>query len=231
MPNNYEIAISVPKDEWCFEMVNDLKSVSLRRYTDLAQALFMLHERKMTLMDPNNWDDKNDSMFLSEYKVKKKLKVVAALCFARASETYHHWGIFSKGNDGVCICFNMDKLVSQLSSIEGMQCRSVEYKTFDQMRETSIKVDDLPFLKRYGYSAEKEFRVLYESGNDGSSYPAFPIDLSCITRIVVSPWLPEPYFKEVKRVLKRTGLPSSVPVLQSTLIGSRKWQEFAHSAT
>lgn len=211
-------------------MADELTSLSLRRYTNLAQALYMLHERKITLMDPNNWDDKNDSMYLAEYKAKKKLKVVAAICFARASETYHHWGIFSKGNDGICICFNREKLVSQLSGIDGIKCRSVEYKTFNEMRESSVRIDDLPFLKRYGYSAEKEFRVLYESRKAGSIYPTFPIDLSCITRIIVSPWLPETYFKEVKRVLKGTGLPSSVPVSQSTLTGSRTWQEFARSA-
>jgi hypothetical protein len=34
----------------------------LRRYTDLTALIYLLHQRKITLLDPSSWDDKNDSL-------------------------------------------------------------------------------------------------------------------------------------------------------------------------
>ena len=59
----------------------------LRRYTNLPALLYLLRERKITLLDPASWDDKNDSYFLSLYHQKKQLKSVLALCFTPAFET------------------------------------------------------------------------------------------------------------------------------------------------
>jgi hypothetical protein len=39
----------------------------LRRYTDLTALIYLLHKRKITLLDPASWDDKNDSFYLSKY--------------------------------------------------------------------------------------------------------------------------------------------------------------------
>ena len=46
----------------------------LRRYTQLPGLFYMLSEKKVTLLDPSSWDDKNDSYFLELYKAKRKLK-------------------------------------------------------------------------------------------------------------------------------------------------------------
>ena len=62
----------------------------LRCYTNLPALLYLLRERKITLLDPETWDDKNDSHFLSVYREKKSFKCVLALCFTQVSETYHH---------------------------------------------------------------------------------------------------------------------------------------------
>jgi hypothetical protein len=65
-----------------------MSDTHFRRYTDLPSLIQILTNRKITLLDPATWDDKNDSFFLSTYKEKKKLKSVLALCFTSASETY-----------------------------------------------------------------------------------------------------------------------------------------------
>jgi Family of unknown function (DUF6152) len=39
----------------------------LRRYTDIPALISLLSERKITLLDPASWDDKNDSRFLALY--------------------------------------------------------------------------------------------------------------------------------------------------------------------
>jgi len=82
----------------------------LRRYTHLPALLYMLNERKITLLSPATWDDTNDSHYLLRYKEKKKLKTVLALCFSQSDETYHHWRIFSGSAAGVCIRFDQDSL-------------------------------------------------------------------------------------------------------------------------
>jgi hypothetical protein len=33
----------------------------LRRYTDIPALVYLLAERKITLVDPQSWDDANDS--------------------------------------------------------------------------------------------------------------------------------------------------------------------------
>ena len=66
----------------------------LRRYTDLPALLHMLAAKQLTLLDPKTWDDQNDSFFMSQYKERKKLKTVLALCFSQTAKTYHHWRSF-----------------------------------------------------------------------------------------------------------------------------------------
>jgi hypothetical protein len=78
----------------------------LRRYTDIPALISVLSERKITLLDPASWDDKNDSRFLALYKDKEKLQSVLALCFTQTDEMYHHWRVFANGSAGVCIRFD-----------------------------------------------------------------------------------------------------------------------------
>jgi len=73
----------------------------LRRYTTLPSLLDLLVTKHLTLLTPDSWDDKNDAFYLQQYKDKKKLKAVYAMCFTEGNETYHHWRVFSGGNGGV----------------------------------------------------------------------------------------------------------------------------------
>lgn len=73
----------------------------LRRYTDLTSLMYLLHKRKITLLDPASWDDKNDSHYLTLYKEKRKLRSVLALCFSRrTSDTIS--GVCSHSARPVC---------------------------------------------------------------------------------------------------------------------------------
>lgn len=64
--------------------------ITFRRYTTLPFLLDILHEKRLPLLDPASWEDKNDSYYLELYKSGKRLKSVLAICFAEAQETYHH---------------------------------------------------------------------------------------------------------------------------------------------
>lgn len=71
----------------------------LRRYTDLPALIYLLSERKLTLLDPKSWDDQNDAYYLELYREKKRLSSVLALCFTQASETYQGTGGLSLDAD------------------------------------------------------------------------------------------------------------------------------------
>ncbi|HAN5191981.1 TPA: DUF2971 domain-containing protein, partial [Escherichia coli] len=102
---------------------------NLRRYTNLPSLLYMLTMKKITLLDPKSWDDKNDSLFLDNYTKYKNLKKTLALCMTRKSETYHHWSVFTTRENGVCIVFDYEKLIAHLNSLKDIIHGDVKYMT------------------------------------------------------------------------------------------------------
>ena len=164
-------------------------NASYRRYTDLPSLIQILTNKKLTLLDPSLWDDKNDSYYLSVYKEKKSLQSVLALCFTKESETYHHWRVFSSGTSGVCINFNSKMLENAFSQIVNLQFKEVDYLTLKSQKSSPPSIAQLPFLKRIPYKHEKEYRALWESNSIKKSSYDVPIDLSSITRITLSPWM------------------------------------------
>ena len=40
----------------------------IRRYTDMPTLVYLLKNKQITLLDPNTWDDKNDSCDLAILK-------------------------------------------------------------------------------------------------------------------------------------------------------------------
>jgi hypothetical protein len=74
-----------------------------------------LLNKKIVLLNPSSWEDRNDSHYLERYKADKKLKTLVALCFSKKRETFHHWKIFSGGPAGVCVEFDKDMLLKPLS--------------------------------------------------------------------------------------------------------------------
>jgi len=157
-------------------------AVTLRRYTDIPALIYMLRKGKLTLLNPASWDDRNDSHYISLYKEKKQLGAVLALCFTEAGETYHHWRVFSSGTSGVCIRFNKTRLLEHVEENTTIRFGPAQYRMMDHVRSSAISIDDLPFLKRYAFRDEKEFRLLYETKRPLQSKD-FPLPLECIDRI------------------------------------------------
>jgi hypothetical protein len=90
----------------------------LNRYTSFASLLAMLQNREITLLSPGFWEDRNDAYYMSQYKSRKELGTLLALCFSQAEETYHHWRVFTHGADGVCITFRRAQLLHALGGEE-----------------------------------------------------------------------------------------------------------------
>ena len=201
----------------------------LRRYTNLPALIYLLRERRITLVDPQTWDDSNDSHYLSVYRDKRKLKSVLALCFTQASETYHHWRVFSNGSSGVCIEFKRKNL---LMAVRGDRLRAgeVKYPTIRQLRSRQPHVRDLPFLKRHAFRDDMEFRMIYESAKRQVSKLDIPIHLSCINRITLSPWLNPAVASQVKRALWSTDGCGDLDIARSTLVSNEEWKDLGEAA-
>ena len=133
----------------------------LRRYTNLAATIHLLRTKKITLLDPSTWDDKNDAFFIEQYKAVKKAKTVLSLCFTQGDERYHYWRAFSNGTDGVCIHFDRDLLLAAFQEDNRIRSKQVRYKKMENIRALQLDEDELPFVKRWPYQDEREFRVLY----------------------------------------------------------------------
>jgi hypothetical protein len=197
-----------------------------RRYTNLASALHILRNRCLTLLSPETWDDRNDAFFMAEYKRLKGAKTVLAICLAEREETYHHWRLFSHGADGVCLEFDREILLSALAGANGVRHQLVDYELVtDVNRMEDVDLERLPFMKRWPYGDEQEYRVVYVDTEREFASCSIPIDLASITRITLSPWLAPELVAVVKEVLKSLPGCSTKKVYRSTLIDNNEWKK------
>jgi hypothetical protein len=113
-------------------------------------------------LSPRTWDDKNDAYYLEVYRQRKNLGSILALCFAEAPETYHHWHVFAGKSSGVCLEFERDLLVDSVCRTPGVQCDFVKYPQIRDLRVTHPTTEELPFVKRYPFKDEREFRIIGE---------------------------------------------------------------------
>jgi hypothetical protein len=200
-----------------------VKLLNYRRYTQLPAVINMLAKRQLTLLSPAAWDDKNDSYFLERYGVRRGLKSVLALCFTREVETYHHWAVFAPGPSGIRVSFSAARLQPFLDACDGLRLEPERYLRLKDLEGRRLETDELPFVKRYPYRAEREVRLLWESADEARTSLDIPIDLSVITDITLSPWLHPSLEAELKRTLKSIPGCSSVRISRSTLVGNAQW--------
>jgi hypothetical protein len=197
----------------------------LRRYTDISSLISILCNREITLLNPSNWDDKNDSRFLALYKRNKHLKSVLALCFTEADDTYHHWGPASGNSSRVCIRFDTSLLLEAVRKQPDVRTGRVLYRTIKEMLKLkdNLKTEDLPFFKRSPYQDEREFRIIHESSTEELDSLPIPIPLKCITRITLSPWLPVALYPSLKSVLRGINEDTKLKIYRSTLTSNEDW--------
>lgn len=206
------------------------ESSVLFRYTDLPGAVYMLRTKQLTLLNPESWDDANDSHFLKLYKTARKLTCLAALCFSEADETYHHWRIFAAGSSGVRIEFDREKLFAALDLVPEIRRAKVEYRLIRDLKVGAPTISELPFLKRQPYENEDEYRLIYESKTREQSAVDIPISLSAIRRITLSPWMNKTVSKQVRGLIKTIPGCDKLSVPRSTLIGNDDWMAYGDAA-
>lgn len=205
----------------------------LRRYTDLPALLYMLRHKKLTLVDPKDWDDTNDSYYLLTYKEKRQLKSVLALCLTESEETYHHWRIFAPGSAGVCVHFDRPSLIKALGRVRGITVRAVDYQKVHEARRRPRppRIDELPFLKRAGFVAEAEYRAIYASEEREASYLDVPIAIDSILKVTLSPWLNRRLSTSVREAMAAIPGCEDLTVVRSTIVGNVEWKKLGDEAT
>jgi hypothetical protein len=193
----------------------------LRRYTDLASLFSLLLEKKLALRDPGTWDDLNDRYFLELYKREYALESLFALCFVRAPERYHFWQVFAPGRSGIRIRFHAGKLLKTIARYGDVRAEKVHYRRLTEVKYVPIK--QYPFVKRYGFIDEEEFRFIYESKTLRLGFEV-PIELSCIQSIKVNPWLSPSQFRHVREVIHSLKDCGSLDITHSRLTNSETWK-------
>jgi hypothetical protein len=203
------------------------KRAVLRRYTSVPALLHLLQNRKITLLSPASWDDRNDAFFMHQYKERAELKSVLALCFASAAETYHHWRVFTHGSDGVCITFRRDGLLAAFRKNSDVRAKNVRYKLIKELGAFRPTLSELPFLKRRPYEDEKEFRIVYIDKKEELEAKGFDIDLACIERVTLSPWMPKALADAVKSAIKSIPGCAKMNVYRTSLLENEAWKRSA----
>jgi hypothetical protein len=165
---------------------------------------------------------------MEAFQMRSGAKSVLALCFAEAPETYHHWRVFSSGSDGVCLEFDTAKLQEAAASHPRFKCGSVEYRTIDLAASKGIQTEDLPFVKRFPFRDEKEFRIISVHRSEVREFDRLKISLSAIKRITLSPWMPRPLSEAVKTTLKGIKGCTNLRVYKSTLVENERWKRVAN---
>jgi hypothetical protein len=198
---------------------------------DLAALIYLLQHRCLTLLNPETWDDTNDSHFMTLYRRRKNLRSVVAACFSESDETYHHWRVFANGASGVCVKFHRSTLTRALDKVPGVRRGLVKYLSLDEIDDRPLTIKELPFLKRYAYEHEEEYRVIFESTTDRLTAYDINVPLSAIERITLSPWMNRKLYLETKRLLKTIPGCAGIKFLQSTLISNETWKDYGETAT
>nr|WP_321239295.1 DUF2971 domain-containing protein [uncultured Tolumonas sp.] len=209
-------------------MTTYIPSNYLRRYTELPYLIQYLQTKKLVLPNPETWDDKNDTFYIKRYSEIKKFKSTYALCLTQAKETYHHWRIFAHGSSGICIEFHKDTFLKILDNHAEIHHNPVVYKRISELDETQPSTDELPFLKRIAFEDEKEYRLFVGSEiSYSNSLFTFKVPFNVISRIILSPWLPNNVASEVMHFLKTIPGCNEIEVYQSTLIENEIWKNKA----
>lgn len=203
---------------------------TIKRYTELPFVLQALQEKKLVLLNPASWDDKNDAHYIKRFKQKQGLKGVLALCLTEAIQTYHHWRIFTHGASGACIHFRKREFEAWVAETKNLTGSRVRYKTIAKLRAAPPTIQDLPFIKRDAYQHEAEYRLLHESKDTALSSVSFNFPVNLVERIVLNPWLPPTTVASIKGLICSIDGWENLSVIRATIVNNDDWKKFADAA-
>jgi len=194
----------------------------LNRFTTLPILLDLLQRKKLTLLNPKLWEDKNDTEIILEYKKRKKIKNLFAACFTDDDETIHHWKTFSNGSSGCVIEFDFDKLIDIVEKIPGLIHGKVIYRRLIDVQKNKIPIDKMPFTKRWPYRCEEEYRIIIENKEDIDFFE-IDIPLNIINKVTISQQMPKKIYDTIKEYLQEAPGNPEHRISHSTLYENSRW--------
>ena len=218
----------------------------LRRYMMLRHAIELLETRKLAFLDPATWNDTNDSHFLDAYKKQQKLGTLRAVCFTQVSERHHHWERFSPrgpvpvlaptdggqaDSEPVCIEFDRDSLLRSLDAKSTIRWDKVEYRRLVDLEKRPPPVERWPFIKRYPYKDESEFRIIVARSGRKSGPVHLHIDLESVRRVVVGPYAELTRREAIVEQLRGQGrYKGTYEVTKTTILDNLRWKRIVDRA-
>jgi hypothetical protein len=202
----------------------------LNKYTSLPVVIDMLWEKHLVLTSPSKWTDRNDAYFLRKYKREKKLETVLAACFCMSSERYHHWKVFADGSAGICVQFDREKLISKVQKNKHLIHKKVDYHSIKEFKARSVTTDDLPFIKRWAFQDESEYRIIYCHSDEKLRTYSIPITFDIIRKITLSPTMPASVSDSVIAMINSCPGADGIIIKLSTLLENEEWKEIADNA-
>jgi len=197
----------------------------IKRYTSISATIDMLRRKELALLDPQNWDDRNDRYFMSLYKDHVKASGLYAACFTQSADTYHHWRVFTGESGGLCVEFKREPFERHIGTNPNLRFRAVRYLNLgDADKLGSEARDNLPFYKRMGFEPEQEYRVVAVSEKPQQAALGVPIELGFINKIVINPWLPDALCESLKATLRSIDQCGRIRIDRSHLIDSLRWK-------
>lgn len=198
------------------------KITNLNRYTTLPVLLDLLQRKKLTLLNPESWEDKNDSEIILEYKKRKNIKKLFALCLSYGDETIHHWKTYSPGSGGCCIEFNPKTLFEIIDMVPGLKHGRVTYKKIYEVGPNGVTISKIPFIKRWPYRCEEEYRIIVEADTDDDFFD-IEVPLEVINKITISQLMPKQVYITIKRYLKNAKGDPESRISRSTIYENQRW--------
>lgn len=197
----------------------------IRRYTTISAVINLLRRRELALLDPATWDDRNDRYFMDLYKEQRGVIGLYALCAATCNETYHHWRVFTGAADGACVEIKRAPLERALSRLGNIRCEEIDYLKLEEVDALSAAdVMRLPFVKRYAFKPEDEYRIIAETHDPQASAMGIRLPISWISKITLNPWLPGPLAESVIQTLHTIPYCKKLVVQRSHLIDNARWK-------
>jgi hypothetical protein len=108
----------------------------------------------------------------------------------------------------------------------------VDYKFIDEVEKESFTVNQLPFLKRYAFRDELEYRVIYyKKTASKKNNHEIQFDLSMIKEISLSNSMPKELRGPVVQLLRSIEGCSNMKISRTTLNENDRWKRAGARAT
>jgi hypothetical protein len=118
-----------------------------------------------------------------------------------------------------------EPLEAALRQIPEVRFGELTYLTLEEVEELRTKdVDRLPFVKRSGFAAEEEYRIIAEIDQAQQQSIAIELPISWVRKIYLNPWLPRSIAQTARQTIREIPGCKALSVSRSLLIDSGLWK-------